>query len=472
MKVFKSYKFKLLPTSEQTTVLQQHGGNLRYAWNKLVEFANEQNGSLKKFPSKKELREQLKVIQKENDFLKISHSQPLQSTSDKLFDTIIKSLKPETIKKRKQKLAQTLNEPDEAKKKKQVAKALSFGFPKFKRKDMTNDSIFYPQGFKVKQSRIYFPKIGWIDYKKCRRLEGIVKFLTIVQDGDEWFVSITTEVEIKDQEKKSLDQSNIVGIDVGLKMFATLSDGTEIKNPRTLKKYLKRLRREQRVLSRRQLVETEEIKFGKKVKKSSNNRNKQILKAQRTYKKVKNSRKDFLHKVSHQIITKFDGVALETLDIQAMMKANGKAMNRNIADVSWFEFGKMLEYKCLWNHKHFVKIDQFEPSTQACNQCHSIQKLSLKDRVYVCPQCGNICGRDMNASKNIRDKGIELLNSRSTLASKGIYACGVLPRRTLKQEKLGLRLSSNEGKCLESQASPSGGVVDFRINNLYNRIVK
>jgi len=150
------------------------------------------------------------------------------------------------------------------------------------------------------------------------------------------------------------------------------------------------------------------------------------------------------------MITKFDGVALETLDIQAMMKVNGKAMNRSIADVSWFSFGRILEHKCLWNNKYFVKIDRFEPSTQECNKCHSRQKLSLNDRVYVCPQCGNICGRDLNASMNIRDKGVEILNN--TLASKGIYACGVCSEgQTLKQEKLWLK-SSLEG-CLESQAS-------------------
>ena len=374
----------------------------------------------------------------------------LRDASDKLFETIIKSFKPETVKKRKQKIFQANQEKDENKKKKKLANALNFGFPKFKHKDMNNDAIFYPQAFKVKQSRICFPKIGWISYKKHRQLEGIAKFLTIVQDGNDWFVSITCEVEIKEQMKKPINQANIVGIDVGLKTFATLSDGTEIQNPRNLKKHLKKLKKEQKILSRKQNLETIEEKFGKKIKQSSNNRNKQIEKVQRIHRKVKNARKDFLHKVSHQIITKFDGIALETLDIQAMMKVNGKAMNRSIADVSWFEFGRILEYKCLWHHKHFVKIDQYEPSTQECNQCHSRQHLSLKDRIYVCPQCGNACGRDINASKNIRDKGIEIL--KSTLASKGIYACGVRAvARTQKQEKLWLDLSSD--KSLESQAS-------------------
>ena len=107
MKIFKSFKFKLLPTEDQNTVLHKHGGNLRFAWNKLVEFANDRNKLNNKFPTKKELREKLKNIQKENEFLKISHSQPLQDASDKLFDTIIKSFKSETVQKRKQKIFQT-----------------------------------------------------------------------------------------------------------------------------------------------------------------------------------------------------------------------------------------------------------------------------------------------------------------------------------------------------------------------------
>jgi putative transposase len=450
MKTHKSYKFKLIPSPEQTTVLNQHGGNLRFAWNQLIEFANAKNKENKRFPSKKELRTKLKEIQKENDFLKVSHSQPIQNESDKLFNTIIKALKPEMVQKRKQKIIEAKQEKDEARRKKKLAKAFNFGFPKFKCKYRHNDSIFYPQSFKVRQSRIYFPKIGWINYNKHRKLEGEIKFLTIVQDGNEWFVSITCELEMKEKKKKPISDSNIVGIDVGLKTFATLSDGTEIKNPRNLKKHLKKLKRSQRKLSRRQLLETDESRFGKKICKSSNNRNKQILKVQKVHKKVKNARKDFLHKTSHQMITKFDGIALETLDIQAMMKVNGKAMNRSIADVSWYEFGRILEYKCLWNNKHFVKIDQFEPSTQECNQCHSKQKLSLKDRMYICPHCGYTCGRDINASRNIRDKGIEILNS--TLAAKGIYACGVRPvGRTKKQEKLWLH--SSDDVCLESQAS-------------------
>ena len=441
MIIHKSYKFQLFPEEDQAAVLAKHGGNLRFAWNKLLEFANDFKELNKKFPSKIELRSQLKIIQKENDFLKRSHSQPIQDASDKLFDTFINAIKPKMIEERKRKIAEAHKLIDPIKKAKALKKAFEFGFPKFKRKSDFHDSIFYPQFFKIKKSRIFFPKIGWIDYKKHRVMEGTTKFLTITQDGNRWYVSLTNEVIFTPKKKVELKKANIVGIDVGLKTFATLSDGTEIQNPRTLKKYLRKLKKEQQILSRKELKETEEIKFGKKVKVSSNRRNKQIEKVIKVHRKVKNIRKDFLHKTSNQIITKFDGVILETLDIKSMLKTNSKAMCRSILDVSWYEFGRILEYKCLWNDKYFGKIDQYEPSSQKCNVCGNLQTLTLKDRIYVCPHCGNTCGRDLNASKNIRDSGMETLEReerlKNTCSTQGINARGEVAQATsTKREKL------------------------------------
>ena len=145
---------------------------------------------------------------------------------------------------------------------------------------------------------------------------------------------------------------------------------------------------------------------------------------QKVHQKIRNIRKDFLHKTTHYIITKYDGVVLENLDIQGMLKANGKAMNRSISDVSWYELGRMLEYKSAWNSKHFIKIDRYFPSTQLCNKCGSKMSLSLKDRIYSCPNCKAVSGRDANASLNIRDEGIRKLNTKNTLATRGIQVCG------------------------------------------------
>jgi len=134
------------------------------------------------------------------------------------------------------------------------------------------------------------------------------------------------------------------------------------------------------------------------------------------------------------MITKYDGFAIETLDIKSMLKSGDKNLNRSICDVSWYEFGRQLEYKSKWNFKHFVKIDKYSPTTQKCSQCGNIAEMKLSDRTYDCKECGNHMDRDYNASLNILSEGLKTIN---TLATKEIYACGVLSvERTLKQEKL------------------------------------
>jgi putative transposase len=245
---------------------------------------------------------------------------------------------------------------------------------------------------------------------------------------------------VKEQPLKPIDQSNIVGIDVGLKHFATFSDGEVIENPRTLKRYLKKIKKESKSLSRKDNKETgEKTGYGKAIRKSSNNRNKQIYKVQRLHRKVRNIRKDFLHNLTHNIITKYDGVILENLDIKGMLKMNGVAMNRSVSDVSWYEFGRMLEYKSAWNSKHFAKIDRYFASTQLCNSCGHQMTLSLKDRVYSCQNCKAVSDRDVNAARNIRDEGLRLLNN--TVATTEIYACGSTALAVeAKQEKRRFRV--------------------------------
>jgi putative transposase len=413
-------------------MLRQHGGNVRFVWNKLLDYSNTVKKNSGKYPTQSELQKHILVLKKANDFLRISHSQPIQVNAQKLVKTFIRAFNPQTISERNKKIALAQLEKNEELRKRKLARAFGFGFPKFKSKSNCNDNLFYPQAFKIKKSRIYFPKVGWLQYIKHRKIEGTPLFLSIVQDGnDQYYVSITSEVNIEEKQKVALDQvnqANIVGIDVGLKTFAVLSDGTEIENPKTLKKHLNKLRKESKILSRKSYDEV--------TKKSSNNRIKQISKVQKAHRKVRNIRKNFLHKTTHHIITKYDGVIMENLDIKGMLKKNSRAMNRSVTDVSWYEFGRQLEYKSIWNSKHFCKIDRFFPSTQKCSECGNEMSLSLSDRTYSCPNCKAVLGRDSNASLNIRNEGIRTL-TLNTLATKGFKACGsgtlVLG---VKQEKL------------------------------------
>ena len=451
MKILKSYKFRLKPTKTQIPMLKQHGGNSRFIWNKLLEYSNNTRKSTGKVPTQSQFQKYIIQLKAENDFIKISHSQPIQINALRLSRTYTKAFKKEIVSERNKKISKANQIKDEQTKKKALVKALNFGFPKFKCKAQAHDSIFYLQNFIVKKSRINFPKLGWINYIKHRKIEGKPKFVIITQDGNQYYVSITSEIEIKDESKKNIDSANIVGIDVGLKSFAVLSDGTIINNPRTLKKNLKKIKIESNWLARKELKEYgKKTPFGKEIKLSSKNRNKQIEKIQKLHRRIKNIRKDFLHKTTHDIITKYDGVVMENLDIKEMLQKNGKAMNRNISDVSWHEFGRQLEYKSTWNSKHFCKVDQYFASTQLCSKCGGKSYLSLKDRVYVCQNCKSVLDRDYNAALNLRNEGIRILkegfelekNKKNTVATTGINACGLVSIETrLKQEKRGFQQS-------------------------------
>lgn len=428
MKILKSYKFRLKPNKEQLAMLRQHGGNSRFVWNKLLDYSNEQYKINNKFPTQIQLQKHIIELKKQHEFIKISHSQPIQVNALKLSKTFIKAFKPEIVAARKQKIAKAALEKNETLRNKKLAKAFNFGFPKFKSKNQNNDNLFYPQNVKFCKSRVSFPKLGYIDYIKHREILGKQLFSTIVQDGKDYYVTVTCELKQKEKQKPDLNNLNIVGIDVGVKTFVTLSDNTEIKNPRTLRKHLKKLKRESKKLTKKDYDEV--------THKSSQNRIKQILVIQKLHKKIRNIRKDFLHKITHDIITKYDGVIIENLDIKNMLRNNGKAMNRSIMDVSWYEFGRMLEYKSVWNFKHFCKIDTYFPSTQICNKCGNRMSLSLEDRTYSCPNCKTVCGRDINASLNIRDEGIRKLRELNTLATKEIKVCGSNQKLELKQKKV------------------------------------
>jgi putative transposase len=285
------------------------------------------------------------------------------------------------------------------------------GFPSFKKKALLNDSFTCPQKWRLGKGFVFIPKIGKVKWTKHRQLQGKPKSITISQDGDKWYCSVLCEHEIKEQEKKT---ENVVGIDVGLKEFAVLSDRTVIKNPKHLKSAEEKLALVQKRLTKKQ--------------KGSRNRFKQRMKVRKIHTKIKNVRQDFLHKTTSNMIAKYDGVVLEDLNVRGMMKNH--CLAKSIADVSWSEFKRQLKYKAMWNSKQFVLIGRFEPTSKTCSNCGYIQDMPLGRRQYNCPYCGISIDRDLNASINIKSLGLD------TLGRSGINACGVVSiETTTKQEK-------------------------------------
>lgn len=369
MLIQKGFKYRLYPTDEQRQNLLQQGGNARFIWNLFLVQNCLYYRETGKFIFYHELAVSLPKLKQQYPFLLESFSQSLQMVA-RQFDRALK----DSFKKQK-------------------------GFPSFKKKSLFTDSFSCPQKWRLGKGFIFIPKIGEVPWKKHRALKGKPKSITISQDGNNWYCSVLCEYTIKDKEKQ---KDNIIGIDVGLKEFAVFSDKTIIKNPKYLKKQESKLKREQRKLSRR--------------KNNSINKYKQQIKIRKIYAKIKNSRKDFIHKTTSNIITKYDGVVLENLNISGMLKNHKLA--KAISDVSWFEFKRQLEYKTKWNFKHFILIGRFEPTSKKCSNCGYIQEMTLKKRIFNCPICGLHLDRDLNASINIKNLGI------NTVGHTEINACG------------------------------------------------
>jgi putative transposase len=362
--IHKSYKFKIEPTPEQMELFSKHFGACRFVFNKFLherkeKYLNEKT-SLNYYDNARTLTD----IKKEEDFywLKEINSQSLQSAIRNL-DLAYKSF---------------FNKQNK--------------FPRFKSK-YNKQSFKIPQNALIKEGKLVIPKFKeGIKINLHREIEGEILFATITKSTTgKYYVSITCEVNHKPFDKTG----SKVGIDTGIKDLAILSDGKTYKNIKVLKTKLKKLKYQQRQLSKKQ--------------KGSNSRQKQKIKLSLTHEKITNIRKDYLHKISTEIVKNHDIISVEDLSVKNMMKNHKLA--QSLSDVSLGMFYIMLEYKSKWNDKYFVKIDRFFPSSKTCSNCGWIyQDLNLSIREWTCSSCNEHHDRDLNAAKNILKQGLNILS--------------------------------------------------------------
>jgi putative transposase len=269
------------------------------------------------------------------------------------------------------------------------------GFPKFKNKHKSEPKFKINSKCAVSANKIHLPHIGWVKLKERGYLpmagDPSARQLTVTVKGTgsgRWFVSVQCEVEAKDPVPSPL-AAKVIGIDLGLKDYAILSDGSKpAKPPKSLRKAMKKLRREQRKVARRQ--------------KSGSNRLKAVRRVNATHFRVASLRREFIHQLTSWLVKTKPALVyvVEDLNIKGMMKNH--CLAHSIADVGWGEFLRQLAYKSSWNGYRVVKADRWFPSSKMCSGCHQIHHaLKLSDRVFICPHCGLVIDRDVNAAINL-----------------------------------------------------------------------
>ncbi|MFH5960390.1 RNA-guided endonuclease InsQ/TnpB family protein [Clostridium perfringens] len=282
------------------------------------------------------------------------------------------------------------------------------GFPRFKKKKNQDVKAYFPKNNKtdwtLERHRVKIPTLGWVRLKEFGYIpvNSIVKSGTISQKSDRYYVSILVE---EDDKKVYKSTNEGLGIDLGVKEFAVCSNGIKFKNinkTSTVKKVEKKLKREQRKLSRKYeslKIRNKNIKEGRA---TGQNIQKQVIKVQKLHQRLINIRTDYINKTVFSIIKqKPSYITIEDLNIKGMMK--NKHLSKAIASQKFFEFKTKLTVKCKENNIELRIVDRFYPSSKTCSQCGKIKKdLKLSDRIYKC-DCGLTIDRDLNASINLKN---------------------------------------------------------------------
>jgi len=374
----KSYRYRIFPNKEQQELLEEHFGSVRFVYNWGLEKKIKAYQKSKKRISCFDLINELVKLKKKKDFqwLNKVNSQSLQMSLRNL-DNAFTSFFRKYNK-----------------------------FPEFKSKKNNKNSFQVPQHLKL-NNKLTIPKIPDIKIKLSRPIEGKIKTATISKTPtNKYFIAILVEENKQLPKKPKITEETTIGIDLGIKHFATISDGRKIENPKYLKQSEAKLKRYQRWLSRE--------------KRESNNRIKQRLKVALIQEKITNQRSDFIHKLTYQLTheNQVSSIAIEDLAIKNMVKNHYLA--KAIADASWHEFRRQLGYKCDWYGKNLLIIGRFEPSSKICSCGYVNQELKLSDRKWTCPKCKTEHDRDILASQNIKRFALIPQGMRkSTLAESG-----------------------------------------------------
>ena len=368
--MLKAYKFRIYPTKSQTTKMEQTLDLCRWTYNKTLEIRKNAWEKEGKSLSKYETNNMLPEWKEDKPELKVVFSQVLQNVHERV------DLALQAFFRR----VKTGEKP---------------GYPRFRGKGWY-DSFTYPQkGFKIDSGKLYLSKIGSIKIKLHRPIEGKIKRLTVRRTTiGKWFACFS--VELEDNPKPPWKDGSLVGIDVGLESFATLSNGEKIANPRFFREEEKELAKVQRRLS--------------KAPKGTPERKKALKVVQLVHERIANKRYEFAHQISNQLVKKHGLIAFEDLNIKGMTHNHNLA--KSIHDVAWNMLVTLTSYKAASAGSMVVLVDPRNTS-KMCSRCGILVEKSLSDRVHKCSQCGLEMDRDWNAAINILRLGLQSVGIQS-----------------------------------------------------------
>jgi putative transposase len=360
--MYKAYKYRIYPTSEQETLLDKSFGCARWFWNYTLNLCQETYKNTGKGLSRGYIQGLLPALKKEYEWLKDPYSQCLQVVALNLSTAYKKFFDKRAM------------------------------LPRFKSKN-SRQSIGYSQNVKFDGDYINLPKIGLVHCRLHRSFEGDIKTVTVSRNPDgKYFVSVL--VDDGKANLSSVAVNKAVGIDVGLTHFAITSDGSKFDNPRYFVKRQRNLKRKQHKLSRKN--------------KGSQNRKKARLAVAKVHSKTARCREDFRHLLSRKIVNENQVIAVENLNVKGLVKNHNLA--KAISDVGWGMFYTMLKYKAENEGKTYIEIDRFFPSSKTCHVClNRVDHLTLDVRAWTYQHCGTHHDRDVNAAINIRNEALRIL---------------------------------------------------------------